>query len=171
MPLFRGESHTIVPAALTVLAQWAVKTVLLYEQMRYEERARYFTVENRRALFRSLAIPPRTLVFAARYSGEDGTYGIGGQMPELFPGALPRSEAHCSSFAIKQLALQVFSFRPPQNYVGGRLSVSIPFDAWAGVQEIIWPIQGPVVWPPKLALDRAGFEVFAERWRRANVRP
>jgi hypothetical protein len=131
MPLFRGESHTIEPAALAVLAQWTVKTVLLYEYMRYEEQARYFTPENRRALFASRAIPPRTVVFAARYAGEDGTYGIGGQLPDLFPGAMPRSEAHCSSFAIKQLALQVFSFRPPKNYVGGRVSVSIPLDAWA----------------------------------------
>jgi hypothetical protein len=166
VPLMRGESRALAKPQLSVIAQWAVKTALMYEYMRYTEEARYFTAEHRTALYKSLAIPPNTRVFAARYVGDSATYQIGGQIPH-FPGAKIR--AHSSTIAIKQFAVQVFSFRWLPEHHGSRVLPSIPNDIWAEAQEVVWPNPRSMHWPPRLALDNTGFEAFAGRWRSARL--
>jgi hypothetical protein len=151
-PLMDGESGTVPIAHLRVIAQWAVKTALMYEYMRYTEEARYFTTADRRALCWSLTLPPNTLVFAARYAGESGTYQIGG---------------HSSTIAIQQLALQVFSYRWLPEYRGAR-TTPVLSDTWSDIQKSIWPTLEPMYWPPRLALDDLGFEEFATRWRQVG---
>jgi hypothetical protein len=161
VPLMRGESCKVTKAQLTTIAQWAVKTALMYEYMRYKEEARYFTAEHRKALYETLAIPPNTLVFAARYLGDSATYQIGGQIPQ-FPG--PKIRAHSTTIAIKEFAVQVFSFRWLPDHDERRISLVL-HDSWADTHKVVWPNPEPILWPPRLALDHAGFEAFAERWR------
>src|SRR5581483_5589242 len=160
-PLMRGEACHVDATQILTLAQWAFKTTMMYEYLRYKS-GRYFSRRDRYDFYQSRRIQPQhTWIFAARYVGESAHHSIGGPMTVSFPDTSAEARGYCATTAVGQLALQVLSYRPPEKFKGS-LRVRVPA-RWDGVHKPVWPVPPGWAWPPRFALDDDGFLKFATR--------
>ena len=173
VPLMHGEKTTLTASDRLTIVRWFIKTAILYEFLGGLERGpnKFFTPEERHALMQSLSLPQSTLVFLSRYRGTKDITTREMRLPfdvqrrddkRTFP-----AEGYSVTFAIKQLAIQMFSIRWPEDPEIDRLDISIP--NWGPAEVQIWPAEGDVAWPAPYHLDDKGLDLFTERW--TTVRP
>jgi hypothetical protein len=72
VPMLDGISCALSKKQQNILAKWLLKTSMTYELFRKEPPPYYFTSQDRNALCRSLAVPPHTTMYLARYVGTRG---------------------------------------------------------------------------------------------------
>lgn len=168
-PLIRGLSTALTPDDQRTITHWFFKIVVMFDSVLRQERSSHFTVSERVAFSKSLAMPEITVAFLAYYIlGTIGDIATrhGDLMPfspELVPEPdryLLDSRGHSLTVLIQHLTLQIFSFREPKNAVGKWVIPS----KWNDAQTIIWPVRPSASWPPRLLLDDKGFEAFATRF-------
>jgi hypothetical protein len=113
--------------------------------LHYEKtRECYFTPNECQSVMTSLSVPPDTMMFLAHYRGSQAdilTREVGWEAnPETLPEAysdMLEFEAYAATFAIKHLALQIFSFRRPKHLADEVLSVEIT--NWTGPKSAFGP--------------------------------
>jgi hypothetical protein len=152
-----------------VVAQWLTKTVMAFEFTGVKGSPIFFSSIERQVFMRSLAIPAGTLMFLGSYVGSHQMFAR-----ETRP-AFQDADADLSSrdemrgysvtFAIKHLALQIITFRRPENPSSGVDTIQIRGD-WSSAEVQIWPLVDDTVrWPPPEHFDDEGFDLFVNRWR------
>lgn len=169
-PLMLGENTKLNIDDQTLLARWFLKTIMAYDVNAKRTRDCYFTLDERMALMSALAIPPDVMVFLAHYRGNPG-YNIivrEGHYQEIdhalrqHDKSLPKTQGYTPTVVIKQLALQVFSFRRTKEFDALFSGFDIPNWRRGSIQ--ISPTVGEVIWPPEFALDDTALIAFAKRW-------
>ena len=154
-PLMRGKPVSMTVEKQRQLAQWTAKTVLLYD---YAKRPKtpYFNQEERTGIYTSLAVPPNTIIYAARYVGPLATACVGGPIRLQVDPAGTTTDGYCCTLAIGQLALQLFTYRYSEQVP------HVPRGSWELAHR---PVSARTewMWPPQQALDAPGFEEFATR--------
>jgi len=83
--------------------------------------------------------------------------------------ATPMS-AYTATFTIKQLALQVFSIRPPDVPIADSVQFGLPGN-WDDVTFQIWPIENAIQWPSRFFLDDAALDLLKDRWMTLSEPP
>lgn len=172
-PLMHGRTATLSVNDQLLIARWLLKTSIMFDLHYEKTRECYFTPSECQNIVQSLSVPRDTVMFLAHFRGSQAeilTREIGWEAdPETLPEAYQDMlgfEAYTATFAIKHLALQLFSFRRPKHLPDADLSVEIA-DVWSDAEIQIWPpvVSGPVTWPPRLFLDDSGFDLFDGRWK------
>lgn len=166
-PLIDGVPTELTTEQQRIVALWFLKTCIVHEAL-HDENPRYFRWMECRMLMKFRMFPPITWVFLGRYIGS-GDILTREQPMNLELGeadtANPQSAyGYSVTFAINQLALQIFTVRPPENFNLGNIGFKMSPD-WHRATVQIWPPIGPVNWPPPAAFDDAGFELLTDRWR------
>ncbi|HZI88343.1 MAG TPA: hypothetical protein VFD48_16035, partial [Pyrinomonadaceae bacterium] len=127
----------------------------------------HFNSTDRQQFSKSLAVPSETLIFLARHFGTRGMRTRAYHVPLVVGPDTPNPisvDGYTATFAIDQVALQIFTFRRPEKSNALGVKIRLP-DNWTGASIDIWPpVRRSRRWPPPLALDDAGFELFARRW-------
>src|SRR4030095_6373128 len=122
----------------------------------------FFTQVERHALMRSAFIPRLTLVFLARYRGVHDVTSR--EMPLPFEIEAPHLDGlvqikgHTVTLTIKQLAIQLLTFRFPPTFRPEALEIRTSFRDDIVVQA--WPITGTITWPPPRHLDDSNLDAF-----------
>lgn len=176
VPLMHGEKTILTPSDRLIIVRWFLKTAILYEFLGGVERGpdKFFNPQERHALMRSLSVPESTLVFLGRYQGSLHITTREMRLPfeaqrrddnRTFP-----AEGYSITFALKQLAMQVFSVRWPDDPEIDRLDISLSGPDWDQAVIQIWPSEGSVIWPPPYHFDDHGLDIFTRRWTTV-VRP
>ncbi len=170
-PMFDGHTVTLTDADQTLIVRWFIKTMMAYDVNAKRTRDCYFTSGERMALAVSLTVPIDTMIFLARYVGDPGVnlvvreehYQEIDHAVRKDSHSLPRVRSYVATVAIKQLVLQVFSFRRTPEF--DRLFGGFEIPDWRQASVQIWPIvQDMASWPPPLALVGEGLTNFAKRW-------
>jgi hypothetical protein len=165
VPMIFGHRHAISLREQLVIATWAVKTGMVLDSSKPEQR--YFTQDERGGLMRELVPAPLlgARVWATRYLGENRS--VNAIMASLISSG--SVVAHMSTFAIGQFALQVLVERRSAGYT---IRVPTRSGPWNQLLLPIWPPSpvadiersGPV-WPPKIGIvDEKRFEELFERF-------
>lgn len=164
-PMFFGESRALSLREQVTLSAWAVKTCMVQEWWT-QQAERYFTQDERLALMTD-AVPAQlgARIWAGRYVvPNEGIRGLSACL--LKDGGLV--VAHLSTFAIGQLALQVFVERRSADY--DERSYIRP-GPWDRALISVWPpsrfadIEGrDLVWPPQLGLTEERFYELFKRF-------
>jgi hypothetical protein len=164
-PMMDGIPSELTPQQQHIVALWFLKTCIMHEVL-HDENPRFFSDVDRKALMGFGAISPATLVFLAHYVGNFDILTRENPMDLFFgEGEDPATYGYSATFAIKQLALQIFTFHTPKHLPPNstiRLRMSADWDR-AVIQ--IWPILGNANWPPPFLFNDEGFEQFTERWK------
>jgi hypothetical protein len=161
-PLFFGQKVKLTAEECRLIARWFLKIVMILDFQ--GDGAVYFTDDERRMVCSSTDLPHRTHIWVARCVNTSSAYRyVSINHPLKFPSTpVLQSDGYSATLSIQQLALQAFSFRKPQDYTGA-VRFKLP-GTWGPATVRLWPTVGPIVWPPQIALDNGGFELFSERW-------
>lgn len=145
--LIEGQPGPLSVLQRWMLAQWAVKTAMVFE-FTQRDADPYFTAEERSDFAESWErIPAGVLVLAARAAEHRTLYTRTNQVAWNSGGGAGRP-ALVSTIAFGSLALQVFAFRPPEHFNQVDFSL-VDRDEWARRRVQIWPMKRlPVTWPP-----------------------
>jgi hypothetical protein len=180
-PMMFGKSISLAPDAQITIAEWFLKTVMVYEyEMHHGPKStrRYFKPVDRYAFYKDRLIPGNTQIFLARVrskahldSGIDGIYIQPRPALTVFKhnsDDLLEVESYCVTFRINQLALQIFTFRDLKEFNGGnyRLSFRTGLD-WTSARARIWPLSGSRDWPPPKAIGPDLIPKFEDCWHDA----
>jgi hypothetical protein len=114
----------------------------------------------------SLSKHEDTFMFLGRYNGSQAVRTRSNYFPLLTGQDVNRAtrvDAFAATFAIKKLAMQVFSVRRPLEDYFDEIGMIVPGN-WDDVTIQIWPTSGAVGWPPPLVFNEAGFDLFTNRW-------
>jgi hypothetical protein len=163
-PMMDGERITIPTDQQLWIARWFFKVAVLYEFWR-ERSPRYFKPAERVAFFKSLTIPNHTYMYLGHYVGSLASSTTDIDNPFIVSPNTPNAtstDAYSVTLSIKQLALQVFSFRWPENH-RSNISFKLP-GAWDTAHIQIRPIEGNKNWPPPAAFDDKAMTLFEGRW-------
>lgn len=166
-PMIFGESISLEPAALGVVATWAAKTATIAEYM--NKSSRTVPVGNRRYLMEHQLPPPGTQVWLGRYP-LDGSYGQIAQVPYQMgetPGVVGEGDRDTS-----WLPEDVPDASAAYNAQFTVISIShVLFIVQMGPETIryrrlglhpIWPLpSGALEWPPLIGTDMAVAVEFA----------
>jgi hypothetical protein len=167
-PLINGARTTITASEALRIVQWSFKTAVMYEwrEARMNNNPRYFKPSDRLAFYRLRQLPDHFWVFVGHYVGPDAlwTADIPNTMNIIFEGHPHNFPAYSLTFAIRQLALHVFSFRYPKESGASRISFKLP-----GVyRRALIPLHGRLTdstWPPELHFDDEGIKELSHTWR------
>jgi hypothetical protein len=171
-PMIHGTRTALSPADQLVIAKWATKSAIVYDTHNKDNPEYFFTRDDCKAFFDSGALPfPNTYIYLAHYYDLKHEQVMTketrrkGSPAETFDAEsnLFELETYAMTFAIKHLALQVFTFRGIKEY-----KFFIPA-RWLDATIQVWPVKGNISWPPRVAFDKPGFELFADRWRSPNI--
>jgi hypothetical protein len=165
VPMMHDIALELTPQHQHIIALWFLKTCIMHEVL-HDENPRYFSVVDRKALMSFGATPPATFIFLGRYIGSFDIITRENPMDLFFrDGEDPVMYGYSATFAIKQLALQLFTFHAPKNLPDdSTIRFKMPAD-WDRVTIQIWPVLGNARWPPPFFFDDEGFELFANRWK------
>jgi len=156
LPLVAGAEVHLPGSAQSVIARWAIKTVMVLEFSSASSRGKYYSQTEREAL-RAGRLPGSTLVFLAGYRGQHAFQAT--EHPLTFSDTARTFPGYSSTTTFGSLVLQVLSYR---ERAGSRwFKVSGNFDK-AEVQ--VWPIRGEVLWPPEEVFEDDALESYATRW-------
>jgi hypothetical protein len=168
-PLIDGVPTELTAEQQRIVALWFLKTCIMHEAL-HDENPRYFRWMERRVLMKFMMFPPITWVFLGRYIGSgdiltreqpmdlDLNFGVASS-------ANPQTTyGYSVTFAINQLALQLFTVRPPENFNTTNIGFKMSSD-WHRATVQIWPVIGTVKWPPPAAFDDEGFLLLTDRWK------
>ncbi len=140
-PMLHGMSTALSPTTQLLLSRWLIKTAIMFD-MRHSDRASYFTVDECRALMRSLTVPRDTQMFLAVYLGKKGVTAqeMGTEtkyLPE--PHVNWRDfQTYSATITINTLVLQTFSYRRPRQLRDAQLDIET-FLQFPNADVQIWP--------------------------------
>jgi hypothetical protein len=171
-PLIHGRKRILSFDNQLTITKWFAKTAAMFDA--HKKGKTYFTQGERQAIMSGLAPTKMTWVFLACYRGPHISDIVTRSSFIHNQTKLPKSDddlfkadGYAFTLLIKHLALQIFSFRWPEELVGTfRLEMPI---RWSTATVGIVPPQKDVVWPPALVFDDAGFEEFAMRWGELRI--
>src|SRR5262245_9550643 len=119
--MMRAASFLITTSEKLTLARWILKTAIMYELTQPD--ARYFNATDRYNLFKSLLLPPSTLIFAAQFisrSRLQNSFATGVKTRTSRPplavkhdNNLLEVDAFTATFVIEAFAIQIFTLRRP----------------------------------------------------------
>jgi hypothetical protein len=167
-PMMRGQPLPLSKEDQLVLVRWLMKTAMMMEFVR-DAIPMFFRSEDRRSFFESSAIPNNTVMVLARlytktFDFRTRSHDIKGKY--LVDG-LSDYRAYIITFAIGHAVMQLFSVRrdavPHARLLRPLAPVCLPV-CWKDVDFQIWPYRQTIHYPPRLTLDDASFETFANRW-------
>jgi hypothetical protein len=165
--LIDGHADGIEPAEQQTLAEWAVKTAMVFEATRVDDHWFYTPEEHQefRALFRP---PVRTSVWIAQHAGFPGAFCKADHLGGEVVAAAQAMAAYVTTAAFGHLVIQVSSAKiPPQfDHIAVVTADQRP-GPWDMASARVWPVaRDRISWPPLVALDEGtyGVEGFADRW-------
>ena len=134
------------------LAEWALKCAMCSDSI--EAHQRFFTEAECRAFREKRAIPPRTLVFAARFTGRSlDSNGVDFTLIEPQTKEL-LVRGHVFTMMVGHVVLQVLSWHPDPQHENEIVQMQANDGPWGKLTIQIWPIKGKsVMWPPPLSLS------------------
>jgi hypothetical protein len=169
-PLLWGKPIVIDESARLNLARWLLKTVMAWEFFYLRDHAPFYTNSQRREFSRSPhSVPDHGLIMSAAHfvgnAKRDDAWFLEGPVALTEAAAGNTGYGYTTTFAIGQIALQVFRFRWRENLTE-RVNFKVRGD-WTRVGFEIWPLQFTnASWPPREALDDQGLITFSERFTR-----
>ena len=177
VPLIRGKPTEISLEQQLIIVRWLVKTSMMHEFL--AKGPYHFEPEERRAFMESFTLPAEMLVFLAAYGGTGHVLTRELLLPLLITRSDTRQasavNAYSATFAFSHLALQIFTYRRPDELKAATVQLFLPNPSsnvsWQETAIQIWPNSSPVRWPPPLAFGNPGFEMFANRWTAITEKP
>ncbi|MGH7981605.1 MAG: hypothetical protein ACREFF_00500 [Candidatus Udaeobacter sp.] len=168
-PMMRGKPQTLSADDQLILVRWLMKTAMVTE---FGPNAIpiFFQSEDRREFFESFSIPDNTVMTLARWHRIHWEFRTRSHdiMGKYLVDGLSDYRAFITTFAIGQAVVQLFSVRRVAVPHAGLLSplahVGLPRQ-WMNADFQIWPYTQAIHFPPRLSLDDASFETFANRWK------
>jgi hypothetical protein len=164
-------NDTVIPSGEQLtLARWLLKTAMAWEFFR-KRSPKYFKPMERLAMAQEQPhLPPHILFFLARYRSIDsGNAGFFAEydLPLAFESEGRHvADAYVSTFAIGELALQIFAHRLEKTELRFHIK-----NAWTDAEFRFAHSLRTIRWPPKLALSDDSIEVFHRRWLTLHDRP
>lgn len=164
-----ANKSVLTPDDRSLIIRWFIKTVIMYEFLGAKPHPNYFEAKERHALPDSISLPMPCMFFLARYIGSLDITTREMRSPFL----IKRRDAdrtvpvdgYSATFAIKQLALQIFSFRWSEGTEvdWDEVRVTLP-GKWDDAAIDIRPSERDVIWPPPFHLTDESLDVFTRRW-------
>jgi hypothetical protein len=150
------------------LSVWAVKTTMVLELAAPGEGGLFFT-DNERWLFMRMLEPPSNdiKVWAAASLGDPPVHYSATRIPLRHHAAGSHiGDALVATISAGRVAFQMVArrFFEPRRDID---DVVFPPEAteWQGATVLLWPVsESPRQWPPRVTLDAARLEAFANRW-------
>lgn len=146
------------------VALWAAKSSMVMERVGRPKRTPFYTDEERKNLRLQGAIPPRTLIWLARYGGVDDIACFGTDIWDDVPDRPGTTHGYVNNIVVGRLAIQVLTLHVPGRYDDRTIVVRPNIGRWNGNVIQIWPFQRNNVWPPIATVPGAEFDSFAKRF-------
>jgi hypothetical protein len=134
------------------LAEWAVKCAMCSDTV--DVHPRFFTESECHRFKQRRAIPDRTLVFAARFTGRSlDSNGVDFTLIEPKTGEL-LVRGHVYNVMVGHVVLQVLSWHPEPQHTDKTIRLRAANGPWDKLTIQVWPIQKKLVnWPPPMSLS------------------
>lgn len=136
------------------LAEWAVKSAMCGDTIHVQ--GRFFTESECHSFRQNRAIPDRTLVFGARFTGRS-LDSSGSDFTLIEPkteNSLVRG--HVYTVMVGHVVLQVVSLRPESQHEGQIVHLRVADGPWDKLTIQVWPIENKLTaWPPPGSLSTA----------------
>ncbi|MGE0452226.1 MAG: hypothetical protein AB7O37_06485 [Vicinamibacteria bacterium] len=156
----------------TLVAVWAMKTTLVWEQFSASNRRLFYLDEHREGLRTSRNMPENTEVVLARYAGQPLLFCATRDMTDdpAVEGADPMFRAVSTEIVFGRLAIQVLSWRTLMvDRVARMPEVTSPLEECT---VRIWPPTRMARWPPRLSVGSdVPFEILQKRWGISPLKP
>lgn len=162
-PMIVGNRTEIDSGQQITLAKWLLKTSMVWELYR-RRSPKYFKPRERLDMSAERAdLPPHMLFFLARFrslSSGDACFFSEYDLPLAFESEGRHvADAYVSTFAIGELALQIFAHRLNKPDLRFHIKKS-----WEDAEFRFAHSLRTIQWPPKLTLSDDSIEVFHRRW-------
>ena len=164
-PMMQGRAVLLTVPQQRTICEWLLKTTIMYE-FATGRSPRFFKPIDRKAFYESRYIHQDTFMYLGRFKGTHSLWSTDADVTlTVRPNTTQAAPmpAYTATFVLNQLALQIFSFRRPEQENRSRISIKIPGD-WDTAQLRVFPPWRDCRWPPEFAFDDAGIELFAHRW-------
>lgn len=149
------------------IALWTVMKAMVVDAVNRERKSFYSTLERTQLKTPSSLIPVGTLVWLGRFSVKAfhaGGTDVWGQIDEI-----PRAFQGCvTTIVVGHLVCQILSARVLQPLPYQGIRVGCKYGAWDVNLLDIWPLSGPLRWPPALSFTQKGPDIIAalvNRWK------
>jgi hypothetical protein len=154
-----------------ILAQWALKTVMVFEFTSKEPP--FYTFDERKALRQGhlASSAHQTLIWASHYTGRHMSisHGVRIGFDMHAKSKVLAVDARCASVSLGQFLFQTFTFRMPDETVDTMQLLMT--DSWQSRTVLLWPVTPtPFAWPPPDPVDDAGFQQLATRFQVAPIK-
>ena len=162
-PLMRDLAVPFSPGDQATISTWAVKTAMVFEFIRPSTQDVFSSDAERKALWTTRLIPPRTMVWLGRYGGRTPLSVEGYDLSTGLDVEHPVT-GWTVTFSFGCLVVQILSAR---SEIELRLDVEPQPGPWANSTVQIWPTQRRVAWPPAISFydDREPtFQSFVRRF-------
>jgi len=167
-PLMRGVESTITTDQQLAIQRWTLKTAIMYEyrESRRKHAERFFKPRDRRTMFENRTVDAHVFLFAGHYVGPYSLWTSDADIPLNihFEGERTDFPAYSFTFAIGQLALQLFAFRYPVESGARQIQFALPGiykEATVQISPVRWNRQ----WPPEVKFDQPGIIEWSKTWR------
>ena len=180
-PLLNGVGMPLSADRQSTLARWAVKTSMVFESAAPPPPGmKYFYAKSEcETLRRALALPPRTHIWLARFSGTNSIWGSGTHIGgiHVWHDRADNCKVHgyITTIVLKHLALQVLSVHVDPEI--GAADIEIPVLEgpcnWNDLTVQISPSQRTIAWPPNRSFTTSGpfsIAAFIERFKTGQKR-
>jgi hypothetical protein len=134
------------------LSEWAVKCAMCHDTVAVHSR--FFTEAECHVFRQKRAIPDRTLVFAARFTGRSlDSSGVDFTLNDGNTGELA-ARGHVYNVVVGHVVLQVLSWHPEPQHRDKIIRIKTADGPWEQLTIQIWPIEKKSVnWPPPMSLS------------------
>jgi hypothetical protein len=168
-PIFEGlladGARLLDPSDQSILANWAVKSAMVFEALR-EGDAYFYTSGDRSLLKEASVFPSRTAVWLAKCIDLPGIYVNASDHAETPDHSPLGTRLFATTMGFGHVALQVVTMKLP-----AAAPVSIPISAnvragpWEDLSLTLSASGSALRWPAKLSLKgELGLQAFAGRW-------
>jgi len=131
------------------LTRWAVLKTMVLESCN-SVRPLFYTQTEREALKNTSSIPARTLVWLGRFSVK--AFHAGGTDAWGEIEKVPKASHSCiTTFVVGHLVVQVLTLHVFGQFANQNVSIGCKMGDWSSSLADIWPIVGPVRWPPDVS--------------------
>jgi len=156
------------PTQQTSITRWAVMKAMTMECSTAKNRKLFYTRHECEALHLSSAIPAKTFVWLARYSGHLNLTFIGTDVWDQEPERPEVLHGFVSTISFGYLAMQVVTFHTVQRH--GPIIAPKTIAPWGKLLLQIWPNpRASASWPPDLSFsDTGSFGLGDLIWRWAD---
>ena len=149
------------------IALWAVMKAMVVDTVNRDRKCFYSTLERTQLRTPTSVIPVGTLVWLGRFTVKAfhaGGADVWGQIDEI-----PKAFQCCvTTIVVGHLVCQILSAHVLQSLPYQKIGVGCKYGAWDVNLLDIWPINGPLQWPPELSFTQKGPDSIAtlvNRWK------